>query len=88
MHEASGVMIHNGTCASFLGGLRAAARAAANENISSTVQTAAIIFSLIMCVVLSFSNGLTGLALLAIVLYHIGWCALTAVLPILFKKKQ
>ena len=88
VHEASGVMIHNGTCASFLGGLRAAARAAENESLSSTVQTAAIIFSLIMCLVLSFSNGLTGVALLAVVLYHIGWCALTAVLPILLKRKR
>lgn len=56
--ESEGVLIHSGSCASFLGGLRAALCAAQGEHMARLVQAAAIILSAILGVVLAFAAGL------------------------------
>ncbi|MEG1069510.1 MAG: hypothetical protein RSE27_04835, partial [Ruthenibacterium sp.] len=56
--ESDGLLTHLGTCTSFIGGLRAAAGAAVGEKLACVVQMAAILFSLLVCIVLSFSLGL------------------------------
>ncbi|MEF9969325.1 MAG: hypothetical protein RR759_02590 [Ruthenibacterium sp.] len=81
--ESEGLLTHLGTCTSFIGGLRAAAGAAVGEKLACVVQMAAILFSLLVCAVLSFSLGLAGLSLTAVLLYQLAWCVLTVVLPIL-----
>ena len=81
--ESDGLLTHLGTCTSFIGGLRAAAGAAVGEKLACVVQMAAVLFSLLVCVVLSFSLGLAGMSLTAILLYQLAWCLLTVVLPIL-----
>ena len=81
--ESEGLLTHIPSCTSFVGGLRAAAGAAVGEKLACFVQMAAIFFSALLCVVLSFSLGITGIALAAVVLYHLAWCILTVVLPLI-----
>lgn len=81
--ESEGLLTHIPSCTSFIGGMRAAAGAAMGEKLACFVQMAAIFFSVLLCVVLSFSQGITGLALAAVVRYHLAWCILTVVLPII-----
>ncbi|MFQ7003267.1 MAG: hypothetical protein ACLRRT_06035 [Ruthenibacterium lactatiformans] len=59
--ESEGVMMHTGACASFLGGMRAAARAAAGERLAGVVQTVAVALGAVLSVALGFYEGLTGL---------------------------
>ncbi|MFQ7159616.1 MAG: hypothetical protein ACLRPX_08350, partial [Ruthenibacterium sp.] len=83
--ESEGVLIHSGSCASFLGGLRAALCAAQGEHMARLVQAAAIILSAILGVVLAFAAGLGALSLGAVLGYQLAWCVLTLALPVLKK---
>ena len=83
--ESEGVLIHSGSCASFLGGLRAALCAAQGEHMARLVQAAAIILSAILGVVLAFAAGLGALGLGAVLGYQLAWCVLTLALPVLKK---
>ena len=83
--ESEGVMMHTGACASFLGGMRAAARAAAGERLAGVVQTAAVALGAVLSVALGFYEGLTGLSLGTVLAYQLVWCAIIASVP--FAKK-
>ena len=83
--ESEGVMMHTGACASFLGGMRAAARAAAGERLAGVVQTAAVTLGAVLSVALGFYEGLTGLSLGTVLAYQLVWCAIIASVP--FAKK-
>lgn len=80
--ESDGVMIHKGTCESFLGGMRAAGCAAEGERLARLVQTAAIALSAVFSLVLSFYAGLGGLALGAVLLYQVAWGLFTVAVPL------
>ena len=80
---SDGVMIHDGSCASFLGGMRAASCAAAGEHLARSVQAGAILFSALVCVVLSFYAGLAGLSLGLVILYQLAWGAITVAMPVI-----
>lgn len=82
---SEGVMIHDGTCASFLGGMRAASCAADGEHLARNVQAGAIIFSAVLSAVLAVFAALGGLSLGIVLLYQIAWAALTVALPLLKK---
>ena len=83
--ESEGVMMHTGACASFLGGMHAAARAAAGERLAGVVQTAAVALGAVLSVALGFYEGLTGLSLGTVLAYQLVWCAIIASVP--FAKK-
>ena len=83
--ESEGVLIHSGSCASFLGGLRAALCAAQGEHMARLVQAAAIILSALLGVILAFAAGLGALSLGAVLVYQLAWCVLTLALPVLKK---
>lgn len=82
---SDGVMIHDGTCASFLSGMRAASCAATGEHLARTVQAGAIVFSAVVCVVLALCSGLAGLNLGIALLYQLAWCALTVAMAVMKK---
>lgn len=82
---SEGVMIHDGTCASFLGGMRAASCAADGEHLARNVQAGAMIFSAVLGLVLAFFAALGGLSLGIVLLYQIAWAALTVAIPLLKK---
>lgn len=86
MPESDGYMTHKGTIGSFVGGLHAAARAAGREQVANMVQFGALIFTLILCLVLSFTLGVENLNLLAMVLYQLAWCAVTMIAQLLKRK--
>lgn len=83
--ESEGVMMHTGGCASFLGGMHAAARAAAGERLAGVVQTAAAALGAALGLALCFYEGLTGLSLGAVLVYQLVWCGIIAAVP--FAKK-
>ena len=83
LEESEGFMTHTGECTSFVGGMRAAAAAAAGEHLADVLEMAATLFTMLVCVVLSFSLGLAGLSLVAVVLYQLAWCAITVLPPLL-----
>lgn len=83
--ESEGVMVHNGTCASLLGGMHAAARAAAGERLSGIVLTCAAALGMAASVAISFSQGLAGLPLGLVLAYQLIWSAAIAAAPFLKK---
>lgn len=87
MPESEGYMTHQGTCSSFVGGLRAAAHAARSEHIADSIATGEVIFTILICILLSFTLGLANLPLYAALLYQIAWCVIT-VLPALLRKMR
>ena len=82
---SEGCMAHIGSFASFVGGMQAAAGAAAGERAASLVQAVAVGFSCALSVLLAFTGGLAGLALPALVLYQAAWGVLSLALPLLRK---
>ena len=80
---SEGVMIHDGSCQSFLGGMRAASCAAAGEHLARNVQAGALIFGAVVALALSFYAGLSGLGLGTLVLYQLIWAGLTVLMPVL-----
>ncbi|MEG0769768.1 MAG: hypothetical protein RSG59_07560 [Ruthenibacterium sp.] len=83
--ESEGYMTHRGTCASFIGGLRAAATAARREHLADTIEMAAVLFTILIALVLSGFLALSELSLPVVLLYQLAWCAIT-LLPAIFKK--
>lgn len=71
--ESEGVMIHSGTCESFLGGMRAASRAAAAERMAGFLAAAAVALGAGISVALCISHGLAGLSLGALLIYQLIW---------------
>ncbi|WP_367925621.1 hypothetical protein [uncultured Ruthenibacterium sp.] len=80
--ESEGIMVHSGTCASFLGGMRAAASAASGERLARIVQAAAIILSAGFGILLAFYAGLGSISLGAVLLYQMAWALLTVAMPL------
>ena len=80
---SDGVMIHDGSCKSFLGGMRAASCAAAGEHLARNVQAGAILLSAVVCLLLSFYAGLSGMSLGLVVFYQVAWSAITVAMPFL-----
>lgn len=83
--ESEGVMIHNGSCASLLGGMYAAARAAAGERLAGLALAAAVGMGIVAGVAISFSQGLAGLSLGLVLAYQLIWSAAIAAAPFLKK---
>ncbi len=75
--ETEGAMLHVGSFASYVAGLKAAAGAADAEHTSTLLQLCAVGFSVLLCIFLAMSGGLLSIALLAATLYQIAWSALT-----------
>lgn len=71
--ESEGVMIHSGTCESFLGGMRAAAHAAAAERMAGFLGSAAVALGCGISVALCISRGLAGISLGALLIYQLIW---------------
>ncbi len=82
---SDGCMLHIGSFASFVGGMDAAAGAVAAERSADLVQAVSVAVGCLMAVLLAFTGGLVGLALPAMVLYHVAWAALTLALPLIRK---
>ncbi len=82
---SDGCMLHIGSFASFVGGMDAAAGAVAAERSAGLVQAVSVGIGCLMAVLLAFTGGLAGLALPAMVLYHVAWAALTLALPLIRK---
>lgn len=80
--ESEGCMVHLGSFASFVGGMRAAAGAAEAEQGACAIQFVSVLFSVALCLFLSVTGGMAGLSLLAVVLYQVAWSALTVALPL------
>ena len=80
---SEGVMIHDGSCASFLAGMRAASCAAQGERLARLVQAGAICFGAAVSVVLAFCSGLAGLGLGVVLTYQLAWTAFTIAMPLL-----
>lgn len=80
---SDGVMIHDGSCKSFLGGMRAASCAAAGEHLARNVQAGAILLSAVICLLLSFYAGLSGMNIGLVLFYQIAWSAITVAMPFL-----
>ena len=78
-------MTHLGSFASFVGGLQAAEAAAGGERAAALVQAVSVVCSCILALLLSFTGGLTGLALPALILYQAAWSALALAMPLLKK---
>lgn len=83
--ESEGVMIHSGACASLLGGMYAAARAAAGERLSGIVLACAAALGMAAAVAISFSQGLAGLPLGLALAYQLIWSAAIAAAAFLKK---
>ncbi len=83
--ESDGYMIHKNTVRSFIGGLRAASKAAQREKLANTVEFAGVLVAMILALILSFTGVLVSLSLYFVLIYQLAWCAIT-VLPILLKK--
>lgn len=80
--SAEGCMVHLGSFASFVGGLKAAAGADEGERSACAVQTVSVLFSVAVGLLLSFTGGLTGVSLLAVLLYQIAWSALSVAITL------
>lgn len=80
--SSDGIMIHDGSCQSFLGGMRGASCAADGEHLARNVQTISIFFSIVVCVLLSFYAGLSGLGLGIAAIYQLAWSAITVAMPV------
>ncbi len=83
--ESDGYMIHKNTVRSFIGGLRAASKAAQREKLANTVEFAGIIFAMVIALILSFAGVLVSLSLYLVLIYQLLWCAIT-LLPVMLKK--
>lgn len=80
--SAEGCMVHLGSFASFVGGLKAAAGADEGERSACAVQTVSVLFSVAVGLLLSFTGGLAGVSLLAVLLYQIAWSALSVAITL------
>ncbi len=83
--ESEGYMIHKNTIRSFIGGLRAASKAAQREKLANTVELAGVLIAVLLAIILGFTGNLVSISLYLVLLFQIVWCAIT-ILPIIFKK--
>ena len=83
--QSEGCLTHIGTFASMVGGLQAAAGAASGAHSAGLVQAVGVGFSCALALLLTFTGGLAGLALPAVILYQAAWCALSLAVPLLKK---
>ncbi len=80
--RATGAMLHTATSLhSYLDGIRIAAAAAGMEKAACTLQTAAVIVSAVLVIVLTCTGGLGALGVAAVLLYQLAWLLLTLLLP-------
>lgn len=79
--RCTGAMVHAPSFKAFIAGIRVAANAAGMEKAASTVQTIAVLFTVLLVLVLTCAGGLGALTLPAVLLYQLGWLLLTLVLP-------
>lgn len=82
LHASEGCMVHLGGFASLVGGLKAAAGADEAERSACTVQTVSVLFSVLLALFLSVTGGLTGISLLAALLYQVAWSALSVAITL------
>lgn len=83
--KSEGVLCHDGSFGSCLGGILAAASADSGERMACTVQMVALFFSVLLCLVLSIAKGLVGISLLAVLLYQLVWAVVILLMPALKK---
>ena len=82
LRASEGCMMHLGGFASLVGGLKAAAGADEGERSACTVQLVSVLFSVLLALFLSVTGGLTGVSLLAALLYQIAWSALSVAITL------
>ena len=80
--QSEGCMLHQGTFASMMGGLRAACTAESSERTASLVSAAGVLCSCVLALLLAFTGGTAGLALPAVLLYQCAWSALALGVPL------
>ena len=78
-------MMHLGSFASYVGGMRSAAGAASAQQSSAMVLCASVAMGTAVGLLLTLTGGLLDLALPAMVLYHIAWAVPTLALPLVKK---
>ena len=79
--ESEGCMLHLGSFASYVGGMRSASSAASAQHSSCLVLCASVAVGVLVGLLLAFSGGLLDLALPAVVLYQIAWAVPTLAIP-------
>ena len=82
LRASEGCMMHLGGFASLVGGLKAAAGADEGERSACTVQLVSVLFSVLLALFLSVTGGLTGVSLLAALLYQVAWSALSVAITL------
>jgi hypothetical protein len=82
---AEGCMVHLEGFASMVGGLQAAAGADRAEHTACTIQTVGVTVSVVLGLLLSFTGGLVGIALPAVLLYQLAWSALSVAVTLMKK---
>lgn len=81
--ESEGNMLHLGSFASFVGGLEAAAGAAAGERLAATAMSVSVLFTCVMSIIMVVAGGIFSLPLPVLVLYQAIWAVLALVFPML-----
>ena len=82
--ESEGNMLHLGSFASFVGGLEAAAGAAASEHLATLVLSVSVLFSCVLGIAMTvIGGGIVSLPLPAMVLYQVAWGVLTLIFPVI-----
>ena len=79
--ESEGCMVHLGSFASYVGGMRSAASAASAQHSSCLVLCASVAVGALVGLLLAFSGGLLDLALPAVALYQVAWAVPTLAIP-------
>lgn len=79
--ESEGNMLHLGSFASFVGGLEAAAGAAAGERKAAAAMNLSVLLTCALSIILAFSAGFAKVALPYIVLYQAAWAVLALIFP-------
>ena len=82
MPASEGCMMHQGSFASLMGGLKAASGASEGERSARQVQTIGVLFSVVLGLLLAFTGGISGMSLLAMVLYQLAWSGLSVAIAL------
>ena len=80
--ESEGCMLHLGSFASYVGGMRSASSAASAQHSSCLVLCASVAVGAVVGLLLALSGGLLDLALPAIALYQVAWAVPTLAIPV------
>ena len=81
--ESEGNMLHLGSFASFVGGLEAAAGAAAGERLAAMAMSLSVLLTCVMSIIMVLAGGIFSLPLPVLVLYQAIWAVMTLVFPML-----